>query len=67
MTLINLTEAERRHFAAWCAQEAKSHRDMAGQLGQLPGVGPGVKLYETRGAAFAIVGGYLSNTEEVSL
>ena len=65
--MIDLTEEERRKFAAYCAQEALSYRELVEQAMKLPGGSALAAPLVQQRNAYAIVCRHLEKAERVIL
>jgi len=64
---MNLTDEERRKFAEYCTQEAKTYAGLAIEMEKLPmGIRIAVPI-RTKAMAFAVVAQNLSNVETVEV
>ena len=62
-----LTKEEREKFAAWCEEDARQNNQLAAQAGNLPGMGPVVKMLKTEAMAMTVVARKLRQIEDMNL
>ena len=65
--MINLTDEERRKFAAWLMQEAHSNDVIIKQMEKLPGLETGIKKYRLEAAAYLMIARRLESTEKMTI